>query len=150
MLVGYPVDGSQLGVNVVAGQMYQTDPQPYPLSLSADAVLSQQEVYEAPWLLSYPGNSGGPLYVQLNGTYYPAAVYVGTSFIGSTPRASLVWAIDSAVVNLITNAQHSVDSGTNNTGGGVVLLTSFSAGSLSKLTCYLGPDGAVKRVRPGI
>ncbi len=79
MLVGYPVDGSQFGdASIVPGRMYQTDPQPYPLSLATDPVPGQQQVYLAPWFLSYPGNSGGPLYVQLNGYYYPAAVYLGT------------------------------------------------------------------------
>src|SRR6185436_13227836 len=34
MLVGCPVDGSQLGTNIEAGKMYQTDPQPYPLSIA--------------------------------------------------------------------------------------------------------------------
>ncbi|MEI9963010.1 MAG: hypothetical protein WDM76_18400 [Limisphaerales bacterium] len=35
MLVGYPVDGSQFGnASIVPGMMYQTDPQPYPLSLA--------------------------------------------------------------------------------------------------------------------
>ena len=77
----------------------------------------QQQVYEAPWFLSYPGNSGGPLYVQLNGYYYPAAVYLGTRFSGAQPVSSLVRAIDSNVVNLITLAASQGDSGTNNTGG---------------------------------
>src|SRR6185295_18687718 len=60
MLVGYPVDGSQFGnASIAAGKMYSTDPQPYALSLASDPVSGQQEVYVAPWLLSYPGNSGG-------------------------------------------------------------------------------------------
>jgi hypothetical protein len=107
MLVGYPVDGSQFGTNIVAGQMYQTDPQPYPLSPATDPMPGQQQVYVAPWFLSYPGNSGGPPYVQLNGYYYPAAVYLGTLFSGSQPYASVVRAIDSNVVNLITRAASS-------------------------------------------
>ena len=64
MLVGYPVDGSVFGdASIVPGVMYQIGPQPYPLSLATDPVADQQ-VYTAPWFLSYPGNSGGPLYVQ--------------------------------------------------------------------------------------
>src|SRR5205814_10243078 len=75
MLVGYPVDGSLFGdATILPGKMYQTDPQPYPLSLATDP-LANQQVYSASWFLSYPGNSGGPLYVQFNGYYYPAAVY---------------------------------------------------------------------------
>lgn len=144
MLVGYPVDGSQFGTNVNAGQMYQTDPQPYPLTISADAVSGQQEVYQAPWFFSYPGNSGGPLYVQLNGYYYPAGVYLGTLYSGSTPTASLIRAIDSQVVNLITNAQTLGDSGTNGSGGGVTILNSgLGLGTAGYLQWQLGPPSAV-------
>ena len=105
MLVGYPVDGSLFGdASIVPGVMYQAGPQPYPLSLATDPVANQQ-VYLAPWFLSYPGNSGGPLYVQFNGYYYPAGVYLGTLYNGVVPYASLVRGIDSNVVNLITWAQ---------------------------------------------
>src|SRR6266702_6999285 len=76
-----------------------------------------QQVYVAPWFLSYPGNSGGPLYVQYNGYYYPAAVYLGTLYNGAEPYASLVRAIDTNVVRLITLAAALGDSGTNNDGG---------------------------------
>src|SRR5207249_9360142 len=85
MLVGYPVDGSLFGLtNIIPGRMYQTDPQPYPLSLAPDQVNEQEEVYLAPWFLGYPGDSGGPLYVQFNGYYYPAGVYLGTLYNGSS------------------------------------------------------------------
>jgi sugar lactone lactonase YvrE len=132
MLVGYPVDGSQFGkADIVPGLMYQTQPQPYPLSLATDPVDNQQ-VYAAPWFLSYPGNSGGPLYVQLNGYYYPAGVYLGTLYNGTQPYASAIRAINSDVVNLITNAAALGDSGTNSTGGGVILLTP-GASSLFRL-----------------
>ncbi|HOX58468.1 MAG TPA: choice-of-anchor Q domain-containing protein [Candidatus Paceibacterota bacterium] len=144
MLVGYPVDGSQLGdASIVPGQMYQTEPQPYPLTLATDPVPGQQ-VYVAPWFLSYPGNSGGPLYVQMNGYYYPAGVYLGTLYNGTQPYASLVRAIDSAVVNLITNAAMLGDAGTNYTGGGVITITvGGGSGSLAYLQVNLGPPAAV-------
>src|ERR1051326_1589936 len=96
--------------------MYQTDPQPYALNLATDPIAGQQ-VYVAPWFLSYPGNSGGPLYVQFNGYYYPAGVYLGTLYNGAQPYASLVRAIDTNVVRLITLAATIGDSGTNNDGG---------------------------------
>jgi hypothetical protein len=145
MLVGYPVDGSQFGTNVMAGQMYQTDPQPFPLTIAPDSVPGQQEVYEAPWFLSYPGNSGGPVYVQLNGYYYPAGVYLGTLYSGSTPTASLVRAIDSQVVNLITNAQVLGDAGTNSTGGGVtVISSSLALGTGGFMQWQLGPPSALQ------
>src|SRR5262249_7275893 len=113
MLVGYPVDGSPFGdTSIVPGLMYETGQQPYPLSLDPNQLDDQQQVYTAPWFLSYPGNSGGPFYVQFEGYYYPAGVYLGTLFNGATYQ-SVVRAIDSNVVNLITIAQATVgDSGT--------------------------------------
>jgi hypothetical protein len=120
MLVGYPVDGSQFGfTNIVPGLMYQTGPQHTPLTLATDPV-NDQQVYTASWLLSYPGNSGGPFYVQFNGYYYPAGVYLGTLYNGIVPYASAVRAIDSNVVNMIALAEVFGDSGTNNQGGGVI------------------------------
>ncbi len=73
MLVGYPVDGSQYDdTSIINGVMYQNGPQPYPLTLSPDSVTNDQEIYLASWFLGYGGNSGSPLYVQLNGNgYYP-------------------------------------------------------------------------------
>jgi hypothetical protein len=148
MLVGYPVDGSEFGnasIATNAGTMYQTQPQPYPLSLATDPVAGQQ-VYAANWFLSYPGNSGGPLYVQYNGYYYPAAVYSGTLYDGVTPYASAVRAIDSQVVNLITNAEYLGDAGINHPGGGVVIIIPSQAVSASNpgyLEFQLGPPAAV-------
>ncbi|HVM50593.1 MAG TPA: SBBP repeat-containing protein, partial [Candidatus Acidoferrum sp.] len=144
LLVGYPVDGSSLGdASILPGTMYQTGPQPYPLSLATDPV-SDQQVYLAQWFLSYPGNSGGPFYVQYNGYYYPAGVYLGTLYNGVVPYASLVRGIDSNVVNLITSAQLLGDSGTNYTGGGVITITAGgSAGQLAYVQVDIEPAAAV-------
>jgi sugar lactone lactonase YvrE len=147
MLVGYPVDGSMFGdASIIPGVMYQTDPQPYPLVLAGDAVTNRQEVYVANWFLGYPGESGGPVYAQFDGYYYPAGVYLGTLYNGVTPYASAVRAIDSDVVNLITNAAALGDSGTNHTGGGVITITpnqAISAASPGYLEFQLGPPAAV-------
>ncbi len=146
MLVGYPVDGSMFGdATIEPGEMYQTQPQPYSLSLATDPV-SDQQVYTANWFLSYPGASGGPVYVQYNGYYYPAGIYLGTLYNGVTPYASAVRAIDSAVVNLITNAAALGDSGTNHTGGGVITIIpnqAISAATPGYLQFMLGPPEAV-------
>jgi sugar lactone lactonase YvrE len=145
MLVGYPVDGSLFGdATITNGVMYQTKPQPFPLSLSSEPV-SGQQVYTAPWFLSYPGNSGGPLYVQFNGHYYPAGVYVGTLFSGIVPYASAVRAIDGAVAGVIRTAAALGDSGTNNGGGVIAFIPSqtINAGNPGFIQFHLGPPSAL-------
>jgi len=100
---------------VSPGQLYAT-----PLDHQAFYQTNDQ-VYAASWLFSYPGNSGGPLCVlYTNSLYYPVAVYLGTLFNDGVPYASVVRAIDSNVVNLITLASDFGDTGTNNSGGGVI------------------------------
>src|SRR4029077_10244236 len=91
------------------------------------------------------GNSGGPFYVQYNGDYYPAGVYLGTLYNGVQPYASAVRAIDSNVVNLVTLAQTLGDAGTNHTGGGVIAITAAGGGSARQayLVVNLGPPEAV-------
>ena len=59
-----------------------------------------------------------------NDTYYPAAVYLGGS------AQTIVRAIDGGVADLINRADVTANTGVNDTGGGVVLLTS-GAGSQS-------------------
>jgi len=145
LLVGYPVDGSQFGfTNIVPGLMYETGPQPYPLSEATDPV-NDQQVYTASWFLSYPGNSGGPLYVQLDGYYYPAGIYLGTLFNGVVPFASAVRAIDSNVVNVINLATLG-DSGANNSGGGVIKVVPSltSASHPGYLIVQMAPPAAVQ------
>jgi hypothetical protein len=146
MLVGYPVDGSQFGdASIVPGTMYQTEPQPYPLSQATDPVADQQ-VYTADWFLSYPGNSGGPFYVQFNGYYYPAGVYLGTLYNGIVPYASAVRAIDSNVVDLITLAATQGDTGTNNSGGVITLVVNqpLSTANPAYVMVRLGPPAAIQ------
>jgi sugar lactone lactonase YvrE len=147
MLVGYPVDGSQFDNSsiITNGVMYQIGPQPYPLTLATDPVADQQ-VYTATWFLGYPGDSGGPVDVQFNGYYYPAGVYLGTLYSGTTPYASAVRAIDSDVVKLITNAATLGDTGTNNSGGGVITIIPNQAISTNNpgfLQFQLAPPAAV-------
>jgi len=149
LLVGYPVDGSEFGfTNIVNGRMYETGPQPYPLTLDTDPVADQQ-VYTASWFQSYPGNSGGPLYVQLNGYYYPAGVYLGTLFNGIVPYASAVRAIDSNVVTMINLAAgvFGTGVGTNYSGGGVITVIpslNVSRNNPGYLILQLAPPSAVQ------
>jgi hypothetical protein len=65
---------------------------------------------------------------------------------GVTPYASLVRAIDSTVVNLITNAEVLGDNNTNHTGGGVITVIpnqAISASTPGYLQFVLGPPGAL-------
>ena len=143
MLVGYPVDGSFFGQVVQPGTMYVTPSQ----ADSRPFTQLTNQTYAAPWLLSYPGNSGGPVYVQVpysGGSYYfPAAVYLGTLYSGAGYQ-SVVRAIDSSVANLINLAASQGDTGTNNTGGGVITITAGGGGGLlAYLQVPIGPPGAV-------
>ena len=137
MLVGYPVDGSVFGQVLQANTMYATVPQPSVFTQASN------DTYTASWFLSYPGNSGGPVYVRFNNYYYPAAVYLGT--IGSGQNSvSVVRAINSDVVNLINLAASLGDAGTNNTGGGVLTITAGAgSGLLAYVQVPIGPAGAV-------
>ncbi len=142
MLVGYPVDGSAYGIaSIVPGKMYEIGPQPYPLTLDSESVTNQQEDYLASWFLSFPGNSGGPLYVQLNGYFYPAGV-----FLGILNGQSVVRAIDSTVTNLIGLAATLGDAGTNTSGGGVITIVAanVSFANPGYLQIQLQPPSAVQ------
>jgi hypothetical protein len=143
MLVGYPVDGSFFGQVVQPGAIYVTPVQPD----SRPFTQLTNQTYAAPWFLSYPGNSGGPVYVQVpysGGSYYfPAAVYLGTLYSAGSYQ-SVVRAIDSTVVNLVNLAASQGDTGTNNTGGGVITITAGSgSGFLAYLQVPIQPAAAV-------
>jgi hypothetical protein len=142
MLAGYPVDGSFLGQVVQPGTMYVTPIQPD----ARPFTLVTNQTYAAAWFLSYPGNSGGPVYVQVpysGGSYYfPAAVYLGTLYSGGSYQ-SVVRAIDSTVVNLINLAVSEGDTGTNNTGGGVITITAGGGSELAYMQVTIVPTNAV-------
>ena len=111
MLVGYPLDGAAFGyAGLSPGRMHAT------AALNYSFTQVSNRVYTTPGFLSFPGNSGGPVYVLNSNAYYPAGVYLGT--LGN--NLSLVRSIDSNVVALINLAANVVDDGTNFTGGGVV------------------------------
>ncbi len=133
MLVGYPLNPADTGD---WGKMFATDPaKPVNFTELYGSVYSTTDIY------SYPGNSGGPVYVRADdGTYYPAGVYLGGS--GQT----LVHAIDGAVVNLIDCAELSADAGGQNfDSGGSNDVGSGGGGNngVSGITCILGPPQAV-------
>jgi hypothetical protein len=107
MLVGYPLDQIAPGNQ---GRLHATPP------LSAVFTRTSGRVFATTDLKSFPGNSGGPLYVEDDfGRFYPAAIYLGGF------SQTLVRAIDSEVVDLINRAEISGNGDGNFTGGGVAL-----------------------------
>ena len=136
LLVGYPMDGLSFGdTNIAPSKMHTNAVGNYSFTLQTN------QVYASPDFVGLPGNSGGPLYVLCtNNIYYPAAVYLGS--LGS---ASVVRAIDSNVVSLITLAATLGDDGTNHTGGGVITITPGGPSGTSKgfLHVNLGPADAI-------
>lgn len=139
LLVGYPLDGV---TNTDQGKLFVTPAQPENLTFTR----LYTSIFATTNIASFPGNSGGPLYVQTDvNKYFPAAIYLGGS--GET----LVRAINSDVVDLINRAQLSGNGGANTVGGGVTLLapgitaTPFGTGLL---TVSLTPSNALN-VLPG-
>lgn len=136
MLTGYPLDGAAFGyVGLLPGKLHAT------AALNYKFTAQSNRVYTTPGFLSFPGNSGGPVYVLNSNAYYPAGVYLGT--LGN--NLSLVRSVDSNVVSLINLAANLGDEGTNNTGGGVLTIISSSTGGtgLGYLQVHVGPAAAL-------
>lgn len=131
VLAGYPVDGFAA---LQAGKMHATAP--------ANILFTPAfgRTYTTTGLSSSGGNSGGPLFVQhTSGKYYPAAIYLGGS------AQTVVRAIDSAVVDIISRAEVSANGGPNNTGGGIThtSVTGFgTSGQPGALVVHLEPLSA--------
>lgn len=105
LLVGYPVDGIAV---LKQGRMHATPP------ANVGFAKGFGHTYTTADIRSSGGCSGGPLCVRHdNGSYYPAAIYLGGT--GQT----VVRAIDSQVIELFNRAKISGDGGGNNTGGGI-------------------------------
>jgi hypothetical protein len=108
-LAGYPLDGV---AQADQGKLFTTPP------ANLNFTRLYTSIFATTNIASYPGNSGGPLYVQSDvDQYLPAAIYLGGS--GQT----LVRAINSEVVDLINRAEISGNGGGNSTGGGVSILS---------------------------
>src|SRR5262249_33955822 len=131
-LVGYPLVPS---AETNWSKMHATAP----VDVHFTAV--DPQIFQTTDILSYPGNSGGPLYVQwTNGIYYPAAIYLGEG------SQTIVRAIDGDVVNLINRAEAGGSGGGNFAGGGGLTISqNYSSGSYVSGNLYLrlGPPAAV-------
>jgi hypothetical protein len=128
-LAGYPLNGV---VTTDQGKLFATTP------ANLNFTRLYTHVYATTNIQSYPGNSGGPLYVQAVGNqYYPAGIFLGGS--GET----IVRAIDSSIVDLINRAVVSGNGGGNSTGGGVTIFSvglSTTAFGTGLLTVNLAPN----------
>lgn len=132
ILAGYPIDEV---AEEQRGILYATDP------AVASTFTAPNPVIRATDSLSGSGGiSGGPLFVEENGAFYPAGV-----FLGGTAQC-LVRVIDQAVVDLIIRGEASGNGGDNNVGGGITLVSPGITGSPfapTILGCNLGPAGAL-------
>jgi hypothetical protein len=136
-LVGYPLNGVP---DPDKGKLHATT------AANVTFVHLYTGVFATTNIGSFPGNSGGPLYVQADvDLYLPAAIYLGGS--GQT----LVRAINSEVVDLINRAEISGNGGGNSTGGGVIVISpgfTVPQAGTGLLTVNLAPSNATN-VRPG-
>ena len=144
MLVGYPVDGPAAANQ---GRMFATTPS----NVHFSPVSGYPRLYTTSTITSYGGNSGGPLFVRAsNGSYYPAAIYLGGS------NQTVVRTIDAQVVDLFNRAEASGTNGGSSTGGGIIhvetpisgntfaaagLKVNFSPTSAASATWKIGPNG---------
>jgi hypothetical protein len=133
-LSGYPLDGVS---EADKGKLFATTPANLAFTRLYASVFATTNIQ------SFPGNSGGPLYVQTDiNQYLPAAIFLGGS--GQT----VVRAINREVVDLINRAEISGNGGGNSTGGGVVV---FSPGVTASpfnpglFTVTLSPPQAITR-----
>jgi len=130
-IAGYPI------VNGTTGFLYATPVVQNAFQNVAGTLLSTTAI------TSYPGNSGGPLFVQYSdGNYYPAAIYLGGS------EETIVHAIDSDVIALMTAAEVSGNGGANNSSGGITQVandesTGATAYAVGSVNVTLSPPGAV-------
>ena len=141
ILVGYPVDfPASLDPAADQGEMFATPAVPNAFTQLQDGSGNLLEVYSTNALYSFGGNSGGPLCVQYNGangTYYPAAIYLGES------AQAVVRAIDSNVISLFTQAESNGEFNQNFTGGGTTLVsTTITGGTFGVASIQVNLPGA--------
>jgi hypothetical protein len=140
MVVGYPVNGIP---SANQGRMFATSPFNVTFTRvpGTDSSNNPYRVYTTTDITSAGGNSGGPICVLYdNGSYYPAAIYLGGS------AQTSVRAIDSKAVDLFGRAEVSGDGGGNQVGGGIIQVNTPISGAIfsaAALTVNLSPNNAV-------
>ena len=131
-LAGYPLEGVP---EPVRGVLHASNPDTaVPMTKVNDVVYSTAAVK------GFPGMSGGPLFVEKDGAFFPAAI-----FLGGTAQ-TLVRVIDTQVVDLINRGEVSGNGGDNNVGGGITVVSpgvTASPFAPTLIGCTFGPAGAV-------
>ncbi len=132
ILAGYPVE--KVAENL-RGIMHATSVDlPSTFSSPSESVRTTND------LRGFPGMSGGPLFVENEGAFYPAGI-----FLGGTAQ-TLVRVIDTQVIDLINRGETSGNGGDNNVGGGITLASpGITAAPFAPtlLGCFFGPAEAV-------
>jgi hypothetical protein len=133
ILSGYPVRGGNSSSNY--GRMQTTR--------AGIGIFSAKSatVYGSPDIRGLTGMPGGPLCMQRDGgSYYPVGIH-----LGGTTAENLYRVIDSDVIDLISRAEVTANTGGNNTSGGISQ-TSYTAVSTTStrgsLTVILEPAEA--------
>ena len=137
IISGYPIDGI---ASADQGKIHETPPAP--VSLIRVLGLTEGNLYSSSQLLTYPGNSGGPLCVRhSSGKFYPAGIFVALD-----AERVYVRSLDFKAVEMIAAAELSGRTGTNASGGGVTILsTTFveTNDETGLLQVFLSPLAAV-------
>ncbi len=135
-IAGYPVEGVPAAD---AGKFHATPPVSDPYSFVSGSLFATNAIK------TFPGNSGGPVFVTFDDgvhgpAFYPAAIYLGGT------AETVVRAIDSQVVDLFNRAQISGNGGGNSTGGGNTLSSTGVSGTtafaIGSATITLNPPEA--------
>ncbi len=132
ILAGYPVENV---AEEEKGVLHATDP-----DVSSTFTAVNDVVRSTADLRGFGGMSGGPLFVEENGAFYPAGV-----FLGGTAQC-LVRVIDSGAVDLINRGEFSGNGGENNVGGGISLVApgvTTSPYAPTLLGCTLSPAAVI-------
>lgn len=148
LVLGYPVEGPPERIHPNRmHEMYST--LHFPDNFTP-VLVGDTRLYATPALLSFPGNSGGPVCVPVralpgfDSSFVTAGVYLGTD----REERSLVRTIDTNVLALINAAATAAQLGSNFGSGGIIW-TPFTPGTNQagtvRLTVFLQPPAAIAR-----
>lgn len=133
VLAGYPASGV---AETALGIPHSTLP-----DTAVPMMQVNESVYQTAAVRGFPGMSGGPLFVDTDNTFYPAAIYLGGT------AQTLVRVIDAGVVDLINRSDISANGGANNVNGGapIAIIPGLTTSQFAPtvLGCTLSPASAI-------